>query len=289
MDTEKCRALLEALETGSITAAAGRLGYTISGISKMIAALEQEFGFVLVHRGKSGVTPTEECLQLLPHLKRLQEDEEKCSQVAAQIHGIRRGRVRFGTSYNTLYKKLTGIIADFSARYPDIQIEIKEATSSDLYHMLEQRQIDICFASRREGNVDYQAVGRDELVLWLPKDHKGMEGKRYPLKHLEQESYIEIHPGVETDNSRILKANQIRTNSKFSTSDVGAALSMVEAGLGVAMVNQLLADRVHGSSIQTVQLEPRQYIETGIASLHNLGPAAIYFREFLIKRLMEES
>ena len=42
MDTEKCAALLCVLERGSITAAAEDLGYTVSGVSRMMAALEAE-------------------------------------------------------------------------------------------------------------------------------------------------------------------------------------------------------------------------------------------------------
>ena len=50
MDTEKCRALIAALELGSLTAAAESLGYTPSGISRMMAALEDEMGFPLLIR-----------------------------------------------------------------------------------------------------------------------------------------------------------------------------------------------------------------------------------------------
>ena len=42
MDTERCRALLCALEEGSLTAVSEKLGYTTSGISRMMAALEEE-------------------------------------------------------------------------------------------------------------------------------------------------------------------------------------------------------------------------------------------------------
>ena len=44
MDTEKCAALLCALEEGTLARAAERLGYTPSGISRMVAALEEELG-----------------------------------------------------------------------------------------------------------------------------------------------------------------------------------------------------------------------------------------------------
>lgn len=39
MDTEKCAALLCALETGSLSAAAQRLGYTVSGMSRMVLSM----------------------------------------------------------------------------------------------------------------------------------------------------------------------------------------------------------------------------------------------------------
>ncbi len=55
MDTEKCRALLAVLEAGSLSAAAEKLDYTPSGLSRMMAALEQELGFPLLSRSHNGV------------------------------------------------------------------------------------------------------------------------------------------------------------------------------------------------------------------------------------------
>ena len=39
MDTEKCRALLAVLEAGSLSAAAEKLDYTPSGLSRMMAEI----------------------------------------------------------------------------------------------------------------------------------------------------------------------------------------------------------------------------------------------------------
>ena len=71
MDTEKCRALLAVLEAGSLSAAAEKLDYTPSGLSRMMAALEQELGFPLLSRSHSGVQPTRACRTLLPTLREL--------------------------------------------------------------------------------------------------------------------------------------------------------------------------------------------------------------------------
>ena len=55
METIKGKALLMAADLGSMTAAAEALGYTQSGITRMISSLEEEIGFPLLSRGKAGV------------------------------------------------------------------------------------------------------------------------------------------------------------------------------------------------------------------------------------------
>ena len=58
MDSSRLEHLLKVIECGSITKASEELGYTQSGISHMVKALEKEFGFPLFARGRSGVEPT---------------------------------------------------------------------------------------------------------------------------------------------------------------------------------------------------------------------------------------
>lgn len=48
MDTSRYQAFLSAAETGSIKNAAEELGYTPSGVSQLIKALEEELGFTLL-------------------------------------------------------------------------------------------------------------------------------------------------------------------------------------------------------------------------------------------------
>ena len=55
METEKIRALLTAADLGSFSKAADALGYTQSGITHMMNALEEELGVPLLVRGNRGV------------------------------------------------------------------------------------------------------------------------------------------------------------------------------------------------------------------------------------------
>ena len=60
MDIETCEALLTVLELGNLSAAASALGYTPSGISRMMQSLEEDAGFPLLTRSRNGVAPTSE-------------------------------------------------------------------------------------------------------------------------------------------------------------------------------------------------------------------------------------
>ena len=91
MDTEKCAALLCVIESGSITAAADKLGYTVSGVSRMMAAMETESGFPLLVRSKSGVVPTEDCLRLLPTVRELARLGGLYEERTSAVRGLETG------------------------------------------------------------------------------------------------------------------------------------------------------------------------------------------------------
>ena len=55
MNFQQYEALLKTVELGSFTKAAAALGYTQSGISHMLAALEKECGCTLLYRDRGGV------------------------------------------------------------------------------------------------------------------------------------------------------------------------------------------------------------------------------------------
>ena len=59
METTKCAVLMCVLECGSLSRAAEELGYTQSGVSRVLKSLEEEIGLELLRRNNGGVTPTE--------------------------------------------------------------------------------------------------------------------------------------------------------------------------------------------------------------------------------------
>jgi DNA-binding transcriptional LysR family regulator len=281
MDTEKCKVLLCAIETGSLTAAAEKLGYTPSGVSRIMAALEEEAGFPLLFRSRSGVTPTKDCGKLLPVFREMVHLDEQFRQISAEICRLETGVVSVGTSYSAYYHWLAKMIAEFRSAHPHIEVRLLEGSSSELCAAMEERRADFCIISRREGNYAWIPLVEDPLMAWVPADHPLARLPAFPLHAFETEPYIDTYPGQDTDNARVFARCRIRPNVQFTSSDSSATYSLVEAGLGVSLNNSLTAKNWSGR-VKVMPLDPPQTVTIGIAVPNStaMSPAAGKFIAF---------
>jgi DNA-binding transcriptional LysR family regulator len=292
MDTDKCAALLCAIRVGNLSDAAQKLGYTPSGMSRMMASLEAETGFPLLHRSRSGVTPTKECQKLLPIISELARLSDMYTEEAQTIMGLDVGEVHIGTAYSTYYELLGKMIAKFTAKHPHIKIEIQEGFSSVLVDQIEKHRIDFCIISWRKGNFDWYPLPEDHMVAWVPKDfpvHTLDDPKVFPMKRFETESCIDIFPDQVTDNSLVFSDYNITPNYSMSAMNTYSASAMVEAGLGVTMCNDLYTETAYSENLKVLRLDPDPVISIGIATApkEELSPAANKFRIFAFRYLSD--
>ena len=87
MPVSKYEAFLKAAELGSLTRAAAELGVTQSAVSHMIGSLEEELGFSLLKRGRTGARPTAEGERVLPAIRGMLNSKEQLEQTECPILG----------------------------------------------------------------------------------------------------------------------------------------------------------------------------------------------------------
>lgn len=287
MDTEKCAALLCVLESGSLSEAAERLGYTPSGMSRMIAAMEAEAGFPLLVRSRAGVVPTAECEALLPKLRELARIGGLYEAQTASLRGLETGEVRVGSAYGAYYDWLAGTIAQFSARFPGVEVRFLMGSSSEFYELLAAHKLDFCIVSRRESDAEFLPLLRDPLVAWLPAAHPCAAETAYPLARFEQDAYIDTYPDQETDNARAFRACGLSPRAKYRSIDINATRALVAAGLGVSLCNRILCSGLDLSGIAVLPTEPLCELEIGVAvpAKGERSPAGERFYQFAKQRL----
>ena len=283
MDTEKCKVLLDILSSGSISASARRLGYTVGGVSRMMAALEAETGFPLLIRGRNGIKPTKECSALIPVMRELTGAADKYRQMCAEMQGFATGSVTIGVCYDAYYGWLAGLIGGFTKKYPAIQINtVYDIASTKMLSQLNDNSVDICLISRRDGVKNWLSIHSDELMAVIPAENALAKHDRLPLAALENVPFVEISPGSDTDNSRMLSKYGIHPDVRFTCSSINATFVMVSAGLGITLSNALFAQSAP-ENLHFIPLDPPQYIDVGIA-MHDeneMSPAVKRFVKYL--------
>ena len=196
---------------------------------------------------------------------------------------MEQGSITVGANYRFYARQLAQLMARFREKHPGIAFQTIEGTSTTLVTALREHRADLCIISRREGPHQWLPLRQDQMMVMLSPQHPLAAEEAVPIRRLETESYIEIYPGRETDNSRILAENGVCPGNRFAgVEDDFSAMAMVEAGLGVALVNALIAETLNGNVVFR-PLDPPQYVEVGIATPppETMSPAARRFLNFV--------
>jgi len=283
MDAGICRVFIKTVEHGNITRAAAELGFTQAGVSLMVKKLEEECGLRLLNRKPSGVVPTAAAERLLPVMREMVNCDELFRQTAAGIRGITIGTVRVGCFMSVAYQWLPRVMKEFSALYPNIEVEIVEGGVSEIEGWIEERSVDIGFLSERKGQkFDAVPLVEDEIMAILPKGHPLACDKTFPLEAFGRGQFIVSKLEYDADSCRVVEEYRKRfgavPNIKFSSTDDCTIISMVRNGLGISALPQMmLFGRPFG--VVAKRIEPRfsRKLIMGAASLEEMSPAAAKF------------
>lgn len=281
MDINRWNELLTVIECGSLTAAAQKMGYTLPSLSRNIALLEENQGFQLLHRCKQGVYPTSDCINLLPYIKELLHTEKCLEQFSASIRGADEGIINIGTAYRYYYSWIAEVTSAFRKLHPNVQFHIFNGTSTDFVQKLQDHQLDFCFISQRPGDYLWHPLYKDSLVALISNENQLSRQSVVSAQIFCSESYIETCPGLDIDAARFFHNCNIIPNTEFTTMDIQATYSMVNANLGISLNNRI--NIVPGyNNVSHIDIANAPTIEIGLACGSSLTPAAQAFYEFAL-------
>lgn len=285
MESEKCRVLLCAIDRGSISAAAESMGYTVSGVSRMMASLENEVGFSLLRRSREGVTPTRECICLLPAFREIVAQVEQCSQLAGELRGVVSGTVTIAAFSSVATHWLPNMICAFRKDYPNIDFDILMGDYPEIEQWVMQGRADYGFL-RLPTHAPLRTIelAYDELMALLPEDHPLAAKERVSARALAEQPFILLDKAGNRDQDvmRVFECADVTPQVRFTTLDDYAVMSMVEHGLGVSILPQLVLNRM-AYHLALRPLEQPAFRKIGLAmrSGEELAPAARRFLRYL--------
>ena len=291
MSIQKYEIFLHTVEAGSVSRAAQDLGLTQSAVSHALSSLEERFGFSLLHRSRAGVRLTAEGRKVLPSVRAILSAEMRLQETVSSIHGLSTGTIRSGTFTSVAVHWLPAILKGFQEEHPHIRFKLLNGDYHDVEQWLAEGAVDLGFVSlptRAPGEVT--PLMKDRLLVILPKDHPLANLPCFPISFAKQESFISLLESSDQDLRRALDAEDIRPNVRFVTKDDYAIIAMVEQGLGIAIMPELLL-RGRTDNIAALELKPqaRRTIALAVTEQGQQSPAARMFADFVVQRVRSKA
>jgi len=245
MNILKYMAFIKTVEYGSFTKAAEILNYSQSGISRMINDLEKEWRITLLERNRAGVKLTSDGSRLLPYAKSLCDEYQKLQMQVDDLHGVQSGLIRIGTFSSVATHWLPNIIKAFQKDYPGIDYELLLGDYTEIEEWISDGRVD-CGFLRLPTNSDFETIflARDNLLAILPETHPLAQHEKIPVAALCDEPFMLLEKGARAEVSEIFERNNLTPRIHFTTWDDYAVMSMVESGLGISILPQLILKRV---------------------------------------------
>ncbi|MFU0827580.1 MAG: HTH lysR-type domain-containing protein [Lachnoclostridium sp.] len=280
MNIQKYMAFLKTVEYGSLTKAAKVLGYTQSGISHMIQDLENEWGLVLLERKSSGIRITSDGMKLLPRIQAVCNCQEILMNEIEELHGLKKGLIRIGTFSSVATHWLPNIIKLFQKDYPNIDFELLLGDYTEIEKWIIEGRVDCGFLILPvKPELETIFLEQDRLLVILPENHPMSNLETFPIKGLLDEPFILLEKGGKSEITEIFAKHQIHPNIHFTTWDDYAIMSMVECGLGISILPELILKRCPYRIIKK-ELEIPAYRKIGLV-LKSSQTASLAVKRFM--------
>lgn len=193
-------------EEGSVTAAAKKLYVSQPSLSQMLRLIEEELGVALFER--SPFRPTYAGERYLHAATIVLNTNEILTNELQEIRQEGSGRLRLGISRQRAAQILPEILPRFSADYPHVVLELREAGSATLERLVEEGEVDLALAatSPTHPDLEYRLIQRETIGILAGRDSalagQVPSGVSIGVEAVGEGPFISLKPG---HNIRIIQ------------------------------------------------------------------------------------
>ncbi|MFC5476095.1 LysR substrate-binding domain-containing protein [Paraherbaspirillum soli] len=275
--------------------AALRLHMTQPPLSQTIQALEASIGTLLFARTKRSVALTPAGLALLPEARRILQQASTLPDLARRAASGESGLLSLSFVSTADYSILPPLLREFRETYPQVQIELREATTDLQLEQLVQGSIDAGLlipplSDKAKSALDYLPVLSEPLILAAPTGLKALRAKgKIALSSLSEMPLIifprRIAPGFHDTILACFRAAGVTPHIGQEAIQMQTIVGLVSAGMGIALVPQSVSNlKRPGVDYRELQ-DNTPMVETGLAwRRDNASPVLKAFLELLRKK-----
>lgn len=241
------QALVAIAETGSVRAAARRLGLTQPALSKSLAALEEELSVPLVHRTARGANLTKFGQSIVTRGRGISQEVERLREEIEQMRGAHEGGVTVAISPSPAMLLLPEVLRRFHLEFPSIQVRVRECVYPDTVQLLREGLADFAVGAqppaRKTATSEFLAerLYENKLVVGCRRGHPRAKARSLRelldcewLQHGSADGPGSLYAPVFRDNGLPVPVPWLVSNSFISS------LSILESSQAVSLLPERL-------------------------------------------------
>ncbi|MGW6059581.1 LysR family transcriptional regulator [Streptomyces sp. NPDC055189] len=279
-------------ETRHFTRAAEQVHVSQPSLSQQVRALEKELGAELFSRARGNIALTDAGEALLPLARRILADADTARIEVQELAQLRRGRIRLGATPSVCTGLLPEVLRAFHDRHPGIQLLLEESGSHDLVRELARGALDLAVVvlplpSPSPALTTVELL-REDLVVVSSPDARGFGGKSVRVADLQRERLVMFRHGYDLRELTVAACRAEGFEPEFAVEggEMDAVLGFVQAGLGVAVVPRMVAERAGRGLRMTPLARPALHRTIALAHRSDVAPprAARELQRMLLER-----
>lgn len=229
--------------SGTISGAARLLFVSQPAVSRLLSYTEQRLGLLLFERIKGRLHPTPEARRLFVEVGAVYQSVQRVNEVADNLVGNRQGYLRIACSPNLGQSVMPRAVALFCQRHPQAHVVMHTQIPSVMLQALLTQQVELGVAYMPVPHPSLQArpLYENRIVALVPAGHALARQASVELGDLVNEPFIGYSQEVPLGQlvSQLFSAHGSEPKVRVEVLQAHVACAMVQAGLGVALVDEM--------------------------------------------------
>lgn len=242
------------MTAGSVTGAAGLLHSSQPTVSRELARMEQLLGYQLFERQQGRLRATARALALFDEVERSYQGLQRVSERAAQLGRAEQTRLAVLCLPALSHALLPGACAAFLQRHPAAELSITPQESPLLEEWMTAQRFDLGLSEQAQAaaGTRLEPLWQGDEVCVLPAGHTLLAKTVLAPTDFEGRAFVSLsaQDPYRLQFDAIFAAAGVRRRLAIETHSAAAVCAMVQAGLGLAIVNPLTALACAGPGLQ---------------------------------------
>ncbi len=248
------------VQTGGVSPAARMLAMSQPAVSYQLKQLEAAFGFLLFDRVRGRLMPTKEGTALAAEVERHFVGMREILRIAAQMRGQEAGQLNIGVLPALAFTVMPEVVARFRQTFPAVKVSLQTLSSPTIKDAVATSRLDLGFVANEVDTLGVRAVefASHSAVIVVPRKHRLAKAETLQPRDLRGEAFVALNPEDATRKpiAEAFRKQGVELHVVAETPYALGVCALVEAGVGIGLVNPLSILGAYRAALKTVPFQP---------------------------------